>query len=204
MNRKRVVAIAVASVLALVLLIGGMLAFFTDTDTKTNVFTLGDNVEISLTEVWTPADGLNLHPGAVVTKAPSIKNDSATTPAYVFAEVIVPCYATTGTTADAELFEFTANSDWALINTPEIDTDSKTKTYVYAYGTDTAMTTLDENTTTESAVFDQVTLKSSLTKEQKETASATPDIIVNAYGIQIDNLGTTVPAEIYNIVNPAV
>ena len=204
MDKKKIIVISIASVLAVLLFIGGILAFFTDIDTKTNVFTLGDNVEISLTENFTPADGLDIHPGRVISKAPSIKNDSATTPAYVFAEVIVPCYATTGTTVNADLFTFTANSDWTLINTPVVDTDSKTKTYVYAYGTSSAMTTLSADTTTSTAVFNQVTLVSTLTQEQKETASATPDIIVNAYGIQIDNLGTTDPAAIYNIVNPTV
>ena len=48
MSKKK--SIAVAAILAVVLLIGGLLAYFTDRDTKTNVFTLGDNIEISLTE----------------------------------------------------------------------------------------------------------------------------------------------------------
>jgi predicted ribosomally synthesized peptide with SipW-like signal peptide len=45
MNKKK--SIAVAIVLALVLLIGGMLAYFTDKDTKTNTFTIGDDIEIT-------------------------------------------------------------------------------------------------------------------------------------------------------------
>ena len=195
-------SIAIASVFAIVLVVGGILAFFTDTDTKTNVFTLGDNVEISLTENWTAEDGLDLHPGAVVTKAPSIKNDSETTPAYVFAEVIVSCYASTGTTVDTPLFTYTLNSGWTLINTPTVNTTSKTITYVYAYGSASAMTNLAADTTTSSAVFDEVTLAPTLTKEQKETTLSEPNIVVNAYGIQVDNLGTTSPSAIYNIVNP--
>lgn len=195
MNKKK--SIAVAVVLALILIIGGMLAYFTDTDTKTNVFTLGDNVDISLTETWDPDDGLGLHPGAVVAKAPSIKNESTTTPAYVFAEVKVPCYASTGTTADTPLFTFTANEGWTLINTPSVNTTDKTITYIYAYGTSSAMTTLAANTTTSTAVFSNVTLAPTLTAEQKATASTTPNIIVNAYGIQIDNLNVTAPSAIY-------
>lgn len=195
MNKKK--SIAVAVVLALILIIGGMLAYFTDTDTKTNVFTLGDNVDISLTETWDPDDGLGLHPGAVVEKAPSIKNESTTTPAYVFAEVIVPCYASTGTTADTQLFTFTANNGWTLINTPSVNTTDKTITYIYAYGSSTEMTTLAANTTTSTAVFNEVTLAPTLTAEQKATASTTPNIIVNAYGIQIDNLNVTSPSAIY-------
>ena len=44
MSKKK--SIAVAIVLLLVLLIGGMLAYFTDTDTATNVFVLGDDIDI--------------------------------------------------------------------------------------------------------------------------------------------------------------
>lgn len=195
MSKKKSIVVAIA--LVAILLIGGLLAYFTDTETATNVFTLGDNVEISLTETWAAEDGLGLHPGAVVTKAPSIKNDSTTTPAYVFAEIIVPCYATTETTADAPLFTFTANSGWTLINTPTVNTTDKTITYVYAYGTNSAMTSLAADTTTSTAVFSQVTLEPSLTAAQKATAPATTNIVVNAYGIQTDSLGVTAPSDIY-------
>ena len=195
MNKRK--SIAVAIVLLLVLMIGGMLAYFTDTDTKTNTITLGDNIDIAVTETWTPADGLNLHPGAVVAKAPKIENESTTTPAYVFAEIVVPCYATTGTTVDAPLFTFTVNSGWTLINTPTVNTTDKTITYVYAYGTSSAMTSLAANTSTTNAVFDTVTLEPSLTQAQKATASATPNIIVNGYGIQTDNMTGKTPAQIF-------
>ena len=198
MNKKK--SIAVAIVLALILLIGGLLAYFTDTDTKSNVFKLGDEVEISLTETWTAADGLGIHPGTTVTKAPSIKNDSTTTPAYVFAEVIVPCYATTETTANAPLFTFTVNSGWTLINTPAVNTTDKTITYVYAYGTSSAMTSLAANTTTSTAVFSSVTLEPTLTAAQAATANSSLSIDVNAYGIQTDGLGTaTTPSAIFDL-----
>jgi len=195
MNKRK--SIAVAIVLLLVLMIGGMLAYFTDTDTKTNIITLGDNIDIAVTETWTPEDGLGLHPGAVVTKAPKIQNVSTSTSAYVFAEIIVPCYATTGTTVDAPLFTFTVNSGWTLINTPTVNTTDKTITYVYAYGTSSVMTELAKNTTTPNAVFDTVTLVPTLTQAQKATASSTPNIIVNGYGIQTDNMTGKTPAQIF-------
>ena len=147
MSRKKLVAVAI--VLALILLIGGMLAYFTDTDTATNVFTIGDNVEISLSEntewvlssgtTYTNENANGIHPGTTVTKAPVINNDSTTTGAYVFAEIIVPCYATTGTTANAPLFTFTKNDGWTLINTPAVDASTKTIKYVYAYGSASAV-----------------------------------------------------------------
>lgn len=209
MNKRKTMAVAI--VLALVLLIGGMIAYFTDTDVATNEFTLGDEVDISLSETWTPADGLGIHPGAVVTKAPSIVNESTTTPAYVFAEVVVPCYASTGTTVDTPLFTLLnandqegCNDGWVLIETSEINTTDKTITYVYAYGTSAAMTSLAASpstpkTTTSTPVFSKVKLDEDLTAAQKDTASATPNIVINAYGIQTDNVGTTPSAVWANV-----
>ena len=144
MNRKKTIAAAI--VLALVLLIGSMLAYFTDTDKATNVFTLGDEINISVIEnnAWTEGttenqytnpNAENIHPGATVSKEPSIKNESTTTPAYVFAEVIVPCYASTGTTADTPLFTLNnIGSGWVKISSDEtVNTTDKTITYIYAY-----------------------------------------------------------------------
>ena len=231
MSKKK--SIAVAIVLLLVLLIGGMLAYFTDTDKAENVFTLGDNIEISLIETgwtegtndtYTRTDAEGIHPAAVVAKDPTIVNDSLTTPAYVFAEVIVPCYDTddADSVVDAPLFKLNSgttanpialgttvgsagNTGWTLISVSAIDTTNKTITYVYAYGTSSAMTELAASPSTPKTstapVFTSVTLEPTLTAEQKATAPTSTNIVVNAYGIQIDNLGTTSPTAIYDIVN---
>ena len=196
MNKRK--GIAVAVVLLLVLIIGGMLAFFTDTDTESNVFTIGEDVDIEITEVWEETDGEDLHPGAVVSKEPSIENVS-TVPAYVFMEVVVPCYASTGTTVDTPLFSFTPNSGWALINTSSIDQNTQTITYRYAYGTSSAMTQLDGGATTTNPLFNTVTLDSNLTAEQADTALSDLSIDINAYGIQIENLGETAPSGIFGL-----
>lgn len=196
MSKKKSIVVAIA--LLAVLLIGGLLAYFTDTDTRTNVFTLGDNVEISLSETaWVATNGEGIHPGANIDKNPIITNDSSTTPAYVFAEVIVPCYDSNADgTADDALFTLdTIGSGWTLIDTSAVDTTAKTITYVYAYGSSSAMTSLAANTST-TAVFSSVTLKPTLTAAQKATAGTT-NIVVNAYGIQTDSLGVTAPSAIY-------
>ena len=195
MNKKK--AIAVSVVLLLVLLIGGLLAYFTSTDSVQNVFTIGDGVSIAISEVWNENDGLNLRPGAVVTKAPSVQNTSTTEPAYVFVEVIVPCYGSSGLTADTPLFTFTANNGWTLINTPSVDTGEKTITYRYAYGSASAMTSLAASSTTTTPVFSSVTLAPSLTVSQKESANSDLSIDINAYGIQTDGLGVTAPTDIF-------
>lgn len=198
MSKKK--SIAVAIVLALILLIGGLLAFFTDTDTATNVFTIGDEIDITLAEDnWDPNDGLLLHPGVEVTKDPTITNDSDTSPAYVFAEVIVPCYDSDDADSDVDtpLFSLeTIGSGWTLMSTSAVDTTNKTITYVYNYGDSSDMTTLDAGLTT-SAVFSSVILDPDLTAEQAATASTAPNIIVNAYDIQTTDLGVTAPADIF-------
>ena len=225
MNRKK--TIAVALVLALILIIGGMLAYFTDTDRKTNVFTLGDEVNISLTEAnWDTTDSNSnnvpdaaegLHPNTIVDKDPVINNESTTTPAYVFAEVIVPCYDSedADTLADKPLYKLLdsngdalgttvgsdGNSGWTLISVSSVDTTNKTITYVYAYGTSSTMTSLakkpQSGTSSTPAVFSQVQVEPTLTYAQSQTASATPNIVVNAYGIQTDGLDVTTPTAIY-------
>ncbi len=196
-------SIAVAIVLLLILLIGGMMAFFTDTDTATNVFELG-KVDIKLLEKnWNADNAKNLHPGDEVTKDPVIKNETESTPAYVFAEVIVPCFDSNDadTNVDTPLFSLnTIGEGWTLISTSEINTTDKTITYVYAYGTSSAMTSLAVGSSTP-AVFSSVTLDSTLTSAQAESAGKTHNIVVNAYGIQADNLGTAEPSAVLALFN---
>lgn len=224
MSKKKTIAVAV--VLALVLIIGGMLAYFTDTDTATNVFTIGDNVDISLSETnWSTTDTNNndvpdaaegVHPGTKVVKDPTINNVSTTTPAYVFAEIVVPCYDADedeNGTADTPLFKLlgstndtvlgtsqgaAGNSGWILINTPSVDTGSKTITYVYAYGTSSAMTSLAANTSTTTPVFSKVQVDPDLTADQVASLSSS-NIDVNVYGIQTDGLDVTAPADIFEL-----
>ena len=96
MNRKKLVALIMVVALALTTLIGGTLAYFTDTDDATNTFVMG-NVDIELDEApvtYNPKDytwiadneadrvdtntyggdeGL-LYPGAVLPKDPTVHN----------------------------------------------------------------------------------------------------------------------------------
>lgn len=205
MNKKR--AIIIVLLMLLVILIGGIFAYFTDTKTLTNVFTIGDNIVINLTEPNWVANGANsangAHPGANIAKDPTITNESTTTPAYVFAEVTVPCYASTGTTVDTPLFTLNnIGSGWNLMSTSTVDTTNKTITYVYNYGTASSMTPLAASTST-APVFDSVTLAPTLTAAQKATLPSNTDVVVNGYGIQTDNLGVSTPSAIFNLfTNP--
>ena len=97
MNRKKLVALIMVLALAFTTLVGGTLAYFTDTDDATNTFVMG-NVDIELDEApveynpedytWTPdteAERVNaitfgdkeiglVYPGAVLPKDPTVHN----------------------------------------------------------------------------------------------------------------------------------
>lgn len=213
MDKKKTISVTI--VLLLVLLIGGIIAFFTDTETATNVFTIG-NVDIELledggwthtgeSESYTNTDANNIVPGTTVNKKPKIKNKIGSAPAYVFAEIIVPCYDSDDqdNTVDSALFTFVINdSSWTQVGNATLNTTNKTMTYVYAYtaaSDSTQMLRLDANEETSLPVFNQVTLAPSLTAPERETADIDTNIVVKAYGIQADNLDKTSPIDVWSL-----
>ena len=138
MSRKKLIFTAI--ILALVLLIGGVLAYFTDTQTKTNSFTMG-NVDIEVNEGNFPEGGIeNVTPGIEYEKSPKIIN-KGTTPVYAFVKVSIPYRNISvggAQAADTELFELlhitdetqgttavginaptTTEAGWALVNVAE-------------------------------------------------------------------------------------
>ena len=200
-----------AVVLLLVFVVGGAIAYFTDTETKTNTFTIG-NVDITLTEPsWSTTDtnsnnvpdaAENLMPGQTVTKDPTINNVSTKNDAYVFAKVEVPC--TTETTPQ-ELFTYTVNSGWTELTVtnelPVACTSGGTATHVYYYGTNGTLTTLvkavdsSTPTSTSTAVFSSVTLRNTLTGNEGLTGNK--NVVVTGYGIQTEGFTNSTPAQVW-------
>ena len=211
MKKNRTILAAV--VLLLVFVIGGAIAYFTDTDEKTNVFTIG-NVDITLTEPsWNLTDTNNnnipdaaedMLPGESVAKDPTINNVSTKSPAYVFVKVEVPCTTVTTGTPE-EIFTYTVNSGWTELNVsnslPVACTSGGTATHVYYYGSNGTLTTLakaaDDSTptSTSTAVFSSVTLRSTLTGNEGLTGEK--NIVVTGYGIQTEGLSSTTPADVW-------
>ena len=80
-NEKKILALSMCIALAAIAIVGASLAYFTDTKTAKNTFTMG-NVEIKLdeTDVKNPdgdrvtSNEYNVYPGAVVTKDPIVHN----------------------------------------------------------------------------------------------------------------------------------
>ena len=113
----------VAGGLACALGVGGMLAFFVDTDTATNAFKIGEDLDIEVVEPqWNPENAKDLVPTQSVAKNPMLVN-ATSYKAYMWADVVCPwalvkCADEYGAVEDAAqargLFELTGLSDkWA-------------------------------------------------------------------------------------------
>ena len=211
MKKKK--TILAALVLLLVVAVGGAIAYFTDTDTKTNTFTIG-NVDISLTEDgWDALADANdndipdvaedMMPGESVTKDPTINNLSTKNPAYVFAKVEVPCTTIVApATTSEELFTYTTNAGWTELSSAAVAcTSGGTATHVYYYGTGETLTVLAKAanastpTPTSNPVFSSVTLRSTL--KGNEGLTGNKNIVVTGYGIQTEGLTSTAPADVW-------
>lgn len=127
MSRKKLIITAI--VLVLILAIGGILAYFTDSETKTNKFKMG-GASITVTEPsWPnddPDDPVDIVPGQKVAKDPIVTNNGAGE-VYAFVEVTIPketVIVGTQTTASLqELFTTQYISTPAQGQTPAVYTD---------------------------------------------------------------------------------
>jgi len=194
MKKRKYLLAAIA--LLLIFGIGSTIAYLTDTESETNTFTLG-GVDITLTEPgWVAANGQNIVPGQTITKDPTIKNVSATNPAYVFAKVEVPCTTTTNPAA-REIFTYTVNSSWTELPGRAVACTSGKATHIYYYGTGGSLTSLASNTTAP-ALFPSVTLVRDLTDAEVTNLGTTgKDMVVTGYGIQTDGLASSAPDTVY-------
>ncbi len=76
-NKKGMATTLVAMGLTAVLTLGGTLAYLsTITETKTNTFSSSKNITTKLEENFKPEEASNYRPGQVITKAPTLTNDS--------------------------------------------------------------------------------------------------------------------------------
>lgn len=91
MNKRKILTLAMTLAMVAILAIGGTLAYFTDTDTKTNTFTVG-NVDITLNEQFD--NNSKLVPGTKdqnnVAKVVTVTNNNGSESAYVRVQIAVP------------------------------------------------------------------------------------------------------------------
>ena len=211
MNKKKTVL--AAAILLFMFVIGGAIAYFTDTEQKTNTFTIG-SVDITLTEDgWDALEDANnndipdaaedMMPGESVTKDPLINNVSTKNDAYVFAKVEIPCTTIVApATTSEELFTYTTNAGWTELSTAAVAcTSGGTATHVYYYGTNGTLTTLAKAandstpTSTSNPLFSTISLRSTL--KGNEGLTGEKQVVVTGYGIQTEGLTSTAPADVW-------
>lgn len=202
-NRKQAIALLITACL----LVSVISAYFTDADIATNTFTIGE-VSLDLKEPnWDPDAADGIVQNQTVKKDPQVKNDGINDE-FIFVTVEIP-YAkdiitvnpdgTSNEAADSELFTYEINDGWVEIGTPVVNEETGTVTHTYAYGTETELDPLEPGTTTPT-LFDEVTFINAAEKQDLE--KITKDIVINAYGIQTDNIngGKTDPESVWEVI----
>ena len=179
--KKKVTAIALAVCILVVAVIGATMAYFTDTDSKTNTFTFG-KVDIDLTEesIEDKEKGVKagtvgtdggftydkVLPGLVYSKVPEVTVVEG--PAWVVVTVTVP------TIYDhADFFNGTANERDFVMEKKVVGENT-----VYYFYANAAV--IAENSVTP---FTEVKINPALTQDDVKNLPAF-DVVVNAYGIQ--------------------
>lgn len=204
-----------ATLLAMLVTIAGISAYFTDSETVTNTFTVG-KIDVKLTEPsWEALPDTNgndipdvaesIVPNQTIAKDPKVTN-TGNNDAYVFLEVTVPygSYATAeadGTpkaAAEIELFSYTVNPGWVELGTGTKDTTKNVIKHVYAYGTASTLSTLSKSAAT-AALFNEVTFVNLV--EGQNVEGLTKTINVTAKAIQAEGLTETTPAKVYEVIN---
>lgn len=180
--KKKIVSLCLVVALIAVAVIGGTLAYFTDTDSATNTFTVG-NVDISLTEdQWVAPTAAE--PGVAYAKNPVVSNIGAND-AWVRVNVTLSDYAAFAGAAEANeitdlatIFAGHDENKWALVGAPVVDEAANTVTYSYYY-----KTILAPGTNT-GALFTSVTIPAAFDNEDMAALGDDFTISITADAIQ--------------------
>lgn len=188
-KKQKVIAVIMSGIV----LIGGITyAYFTDTNEKVNTFSFG-NVKSSVVETAFDSAGdqahKNLAPNCTLAKDPKVVNNGSLD-MFSFLKVTVPHKSVSYVGSDGsvqtgaiDLFTFTNNSGWVLVDTIE-GTDEVS--YVYAYaGSDGNLTAIAPKGQT-TTLFDNITFANIIEGQGIENSSL--DVTVNDYSIQTSDL----------------
>jgi hypothetical protein len=198
MSKRYYLGVLSAGLLAVSLGITGSLAFRTTTNSKENVFLIGDDFgtgdtsKITLTEPsWKDSSANGVIASQSIKKDPTVTNNSDI-PVYAFLVVEEPLI--TLNSQSTTLFNYTLNDGWVKLSSYQIP---DMKTTVYAYAKDSAMTVLAP---TESAtLFNKIVAASSFGTET-QVAGTEQTFTVRAYVIQSQGLKSTNPYDVWDIV----
>lgn len=180
--KKKILALGVCTAMLATAIVGGTMAYFTDTDDAENVFTVG-NIDIDLREFkgdgTTPFEDIeNIMPGMTYDKIVNVKNESLINDAYVRVTVVIPENMTPTWNADV----IGTGKEWE----PAADNPtSGSGKYVFT------LKDKLENGKITSAVLTAVTLNANVTELNAKDAY---EVLVTAEAIQSDSFADAAAA----------
>lgn len=185
--KKKIVITCTVAALLVIGIIGGTLAYMTDSDSKDNTFTVG-NVKIDLTEEsWQQPD--TVVPGHAYTKDPTVKNTGINS-AYIRVNVTASDYAafaaamTKHNISDLSgIFSGYDSTRWKRLTDPVIDTKADTITYTYYYIYEGGIVPAGGTT---DPLFTSVTIPAAFTSEDMKSLGEEFTINITADAIQAE------------------
>ncbi len=163
--KKKIVTLSLVVALAATAVIGGTLAYFTDTDEKTNVLTVG-NVDIILTEPgWEETgkeEAKDAYPGEALAKDPTVTNDGAN-----------PCFVRVKVEWDETIGEMEYRTNYESGKLGDGWVDGNDGYFYYAHVLEIGATT--------DALFDQIVVSKDLTNDNTDTEY---NVVVSAQAVQ--------------------
>ena len=163
--KKKIISTILVAALAATAVIGGTLAYFTDTEEKTNVLTVG-NVDITLTEPnWDESgikDAEDAYPGEPLAKDPTVTNVGAN-----------PCFVRVQVEWDEKIGPMEYRTDYVAGALGENWVDGEDGYFYY-----TQVLEVDGVT---DALFDQIVVPAELTNDATDTKY---NVVVTAEAVQ--------------------
>lgn len=111
--KKKIIALCLVICLAATAVVGGTLAYFTDVDTATNVFTTG-NVDIGLKEDFNP-ENATLLPGIDIKKEVRVENVGSEA-SYVRVHIAIPSMLDSGSEDEPQFAAYNNTLHWNFTN----------------------------------------------------------------------------------------
>lgn len=177
-NKKKIVA-SIALIGALTF--GGTWAFFQSSDSKTNIFTMGDNVKAEVVEKEWEETGKklaeNFYSSLVIPKDPKVVIESGTTDVYTAVKVeyfLTDDQGNETATTYAELAKF-------------LDIDFASKKWVFEDNTKSVAIYTDKlsGSSATETVFDTITIKEAAVHPDSEEAKLPGAIVMKNFNIKV-------------------
>ena len=170
--KKKILAITLCVAMLAIMLVSGTLAYFTDTNAKTNTFTVG-NVDIDLTEPkWDETgskDAEDVYPGEPLAKDPTVTNNGAN-----------PCFVRISVTGWDALIKAGLSANNITYRTDYVDAKLGENWVLHTDGYFYYTEVLAVGATTD-ALFDQIVIPTDVVNDATD---AEYNLEVKAYAVQ--------------------